>query len=532
MVRVVILVAILLTAGAVTVCAQELKPDSTGSVPGIDARAMIADGRSAFLATRGEVYRAVQDIWREVFTLPAGENEIRCLAGGSKGLFVGTKRGLYRSGDGGRSWRNVFRTITPEKSDVYAVYVSQGETAGILLGTGRGIFVSDDGGQRWRDISGTLKNKSVRSVALDRGYAYAGTDDGLYVSHDGQYAWIRAYVETGAADDEGEADASSEPDEAEEASSGGVACIAISGERVYIGSGKRVLYSDDRGRAWRSFPAEGLAGVLTDILVTAKSGRIFCATTRGVFAYAQDGQRWDPLYKGTDRTLAARKVVLGESEASVWALSDTGLYRLDAAPDISDNYIDVERNTVALNLLRDDEPDFAELRQAALRYNEVGPEKIAHWRQQSRLKALLPRVSVGLDHDRSNTYEIYTSASKDYAVTGPDDISDGWDVSFSWDLGDLMWSTDQTSIDVRSRLNTQLRNDVLDDLRRAYFERKRLLFELMHNPAKDAKAQFEKELRIEELTQAIDDLTGNYLTEHRSKMSYLPDEGTRVGTPR
>lgn len=78
----------------------------------------------------------------------------------------------------------------------------------------------------------------------------------------------------------------------------------------------------------------------------------------------------------------------------------------------------------------------------------------------------------------------------------------------------LIWSDDQTNIDVRSRLTTQLRNDILDDLRRAYYERKRLQFELMTNPPKDGDLKFEKELRLQELTHAIDDLTGNYLSDH------------------
>ncbi|MCX5686711.1 MAG: hypothetical protein NTW09_04555, partial [Candidatus Omnitrophica bacterium] len=129
-------------------------------------------------------------------------------------------------------------------------------------------------------------------------------------------------------------------------------------------------------------------------------------------------------------------------------------------------------------------------------------------------KALVPKVSVGKYIHTSTNSTIYTSATRDYVAVGPDDISNGFDVSVSWDLGNLIYSDDQTNIDVRSRLTTQLRNDILDDLRRVYFERKRLQFEIMTNPPKDLKARFEKELRIQELTQAIDDLTGNYLSDH------------------
>ena len=100
-------------------------------------------------------------------------------------------------------------------------------------------------------------------------------------------------------------------------------------------------------------------------------------------------------------------------------------------------------------------------------------------------------------------------------MVGPDEVSNNLDLSVSWELGDLIWSDDQTNIDVRSRLMVQLRNDILDDLRRAYYERKRLLFELAMNPPKDMKSKFEKELRIQELTSTIDDLTGNYLSKRK-----------------
>jgi hypothetical protein len=63
----------------------------------------------------------------------------------------------------------------------------------------------------------------------------------------------------------------------------------------------------------------------------------------------------------------------------------------------------------------------------------------------------------------------------------------------------------------------QLRNDILDDLRRVYYERRRIQFELFAMPPKDLKMRFEKETRLQELTQAIDDLTGNYFSERTSK---------------
>ena len=195
-------------------------------------------------------------------------------------------------------------------------------------------------------------------------------------------------------------------------------------------------------------------------------------------------------------------------------MAEKGLYKMDAGRYVADQYLDVEKNLKSIKIMFDNEPTFRELQQAAMKFSDVSPEKIKNWQRDSRIKALVPKVSIGLDNHRSSNQEIYTSATKDYVSVGPDDIYKAVDVSVSWDVSGLIWSDSQTNIDVRSRLNTQLRNDILDDLRRAYYERKRLQFDLMVSPPKDLRSRFDRELRIQELTQAIDDLTGNYLSDN------------------
>ena len=54
----------------------------------------------------------------------------------------------------------------------------------------------------------------------------------------------------------------------------------------------------------------------------------------------------------------------------------------------------------------------------------------------------------------------------------------------------MIFSTEQTSIDVRSRLMVQLRDDILDEVTRLYFERRRLQLEL----ASKSKVKSDKEL--------------------------------------
>ena len=144
----------------------------------------------------------------------------------------------------------------------------------------------------------------------------------------------------------------------------------------------------------------------------------------------------------------------------------------------------------------------------AIEYAEVSPKKIKKWRRGASLKAILPKVTVGIDKSGSDTYEIYTNSSNAYSVMGPRDYTDGWDVTLTWDLGDLIFNDFQTSIDVRSKLMVQLREDILSEVTRLYFERRRLQIELLTRMPDLTNALPEKELRVQELTASLDALTG------------------------
>lgn len=172
--------------------------------------------------------------------------------------------------------------------------------------------------------------------------------------------------------------------------------------------------------------------------------------------------------------------------------------------------------TQTIELSRD-EPTIGELQRAAIKYAEVEPGKITNWRRQAAMKALLPDISVGYDTDTYRTIDAYNYGGKTTYTVGPDDGAKGWDVSASWDLGDLIYNESQTSIDSRSKLMVQLRNDVLDQLNPAYFERKKLQLELLKIPDKTSQAFLEREIRIEELTATIDGLTGGYLSRRMGK---------------
>lgn len=510
------LALVFIAAAQFTSYSQGIWTSKDGSIRNVNAISIFVSDSNVYLATRNELYvSSVDDSkWDSLFYIPAVDNEIRCvnMSGGS--IYVGTKNGLFVSDDRGKSWRTAFKTIMPLKSSVTAVEVLHGDTDTILLCTEAGLFTSDNDGSSWTDVSGSLKGTRVNCVARAPGCIFIGADTGLFASSDKSYGWHRVIVHSNSGfDDKSGAEESVDMAESEESVDKGVTCVSAKGNRVLASVASGVFFSDDLGRVWKRMTVSGLAGRITYILPSILSERIYAATDKGVFEYLPEKEVWMEIYKGKGRSSRVNSIAFtGGDEKALWAATDKGVYGIELAGPADLMYGMVENRETPMSISFEEEPSLKDLQDAAIRYNDVSPEKIRKWHAESRMRSLVPKVTVGFDNSKSNTYEIYTSATRDYIATGPDDISEGFDVSVSWDLANLVWSDDQTNIDVRSRLTTQLRNDVLDDLRRAYFERKRLQYELMTTSPGETKLRFEKELRIAELTQAIDDLTGNCLT--------------------
>ena len=157
-----------------------------------------------------------------------------------------------------------------------------------------------------------------------------------------------------------------------------------------------------------------------------------------------------------------------------------------------------------------------DVQKIAIAYAEVSPGKIKRWRERARWKAVLPKLSVNFSESIDDNVEIYKSSTTSYSVIGPKEKDNDWGVGLSWDLSDLVWNDVQTSIDVRSKLMVQLRDEILEDVTRIYFERKRIISEIKEIKANIAEHEesdsqgilSEKTLRIEELTAYLDALTG------------------------
>ena len=59
----------------------------------------------------------------------------------------------------------------------------------------------------------------------------------------------------------------------------------------------------------------------------------------------------------------------------------------------------------------------------------------------------------------------------------------------------------------------ELRDDIMDQVNKLYFERLRVKSELDNLGIEDKNKRFDKQLRLEELTASLDSLTAGYYSE-------------------
>ncbi|HEX9780695.1 MAG TPA: hypothetical protein VGB20_05710 [bacterium] len=521
--------AALAAAGPVHGAASWVSIDSLD--PGSPAHAVAAhpqDSAYVAAATRTGVYLSSDEgrSWALVRRLSplAVPRAIAMGAGAPPLIAVMTSDSAAVSADGGRHWSAAFRPPAGEgdaPAACTAIAVHPRRNTTLLLGTNRGMYLTTDAGTSWRRVgippsAGEVLQAAFDSAEPDRAWVLGR--GGLWFGSWRDDAWRRLDVS-----DEPEENADGE--EADQRGAGPLGgeraslpllrtlAVAPSGSAVYLMSPAGLNVTRDHGRRWERRPALGLdAGTVRVLLASLQEPHgLIAATARDIAAAGTSEARWSRLEGG----LAGAEIHdLAVAPGVLWAATARGLFRRPAPGG------EVEPPPAASELLRNflHEPTAAEVQAAAVRYAEVSPEKIARWRRQARLQGLLPSVSVGLDRDRDTfiTSRGSTSDPETDRIIIAEDPSRSFDVSVNWDLGELIWNDDQTSIDVRAKLMVQLRNDIVDQVTRLYFERRQTQLAMLLEPEAPLAGYVERELRLQELTAQLDGLTGGFFSDKSS----------------
>ena len=157
----------------------------------------------------------------------------------------------------------------------------------------------------------------------------------------------------------------------------------------------------------------------------------------------------------------------------------------------------------------DHEPSIQRVQQMAMDYTHTHRDQVEKWLWASKNSAWLPELklryyyqdSFGQDFDYINGTDLDLQSG---------DVDTRWQayVEVRWRLDDLVMSSEQIRVISETQDVVKLRDKVLSEVTRIYFDRRRLQVDLLLNPTKDLEGQVENALRLMELTAELDAYTG------------------------
>jgi hypothetical protein len=168
------------------------------------------------------------------------------------------------------------------------------------------------------------------------------------------------------------------------------------------------------------------------------------------------------------------------------------------------------------------EPPAREVQDMVLQYSKTDPRYVEKWLAASVNAAWLPELTFTYDHDDGYDRDY------DYVVADPTaepvqqlsgagvDLGTGIQVRAKWSLDKLVMSSERIRVISESQDVVKLRDKILSDATRVYFDRRRLQVDMLLSSG-DMKAQLKNELRLQELTAQLDAYTGGRFSEAISR---------------
>lgn len=376
-------------------------------------------------------------------------------------VYAGTQNGLFKSTDAGLNWNKIFEGVGLQEKDIRHMVIDSADVRKIYIGTASGIFITNDAGRTFNKLNGEMSDQNINFIAQDfvtPDIIYCAASTGVFKSVDRGLTWKRIFT-VAAQTEESETDETSDDtntDETATSSNKTPNCIAIDTkdtDKIYIGTNCGVFASYDAGKTWEKLTSSGLINNEITSLAFPSNGSLYAASRNGVFKISKPYIHWDELYVG----LISKNVqylTYNKRNHSILAAAKIGVYKTHLNNADEENYQSTQDPEIIKLLSKFEcEPAIQEIQEAAIRYAEVHKDKIDAWRHQARAKAILPSFSVSAGSYLTDYWHWDAGSNPDVLQKGK--AATDWSVTASWDLSDFVWSADQTSIDVRSRLMVQ-----------------------------------------------------------------------------
>jgi hypothetical protein len=201
--------------------------------------------------------------------------------------------------------------------------------------------------------------------------------------------------------------------------------------------------------------------------------------------------------------------VLNLSESSLDTLRQEAILTLQISKTSTKKFNSVE----AVMSEFETEPDIRAVQSMAMQYSKTNPELMEKWLSASKRAYALPKVNLQYEKqlDEATRYDYVAGvdggleSQEDYIQLGNDDKVV---VRLEWRLDKLVMSSEQIRVINETGKANKMREKVLDEVTRLYFDRRRLQVDNLLDPPSSLSDRIEMELRLQEMTANLDALTG------------------------
>lgn len=160
------------------------------------------------------------------------------------------------------------------------------------------------------------------------------------------------------------------------------------------------------------------------------------------------------------------------------------------------------------------EPSVREVQEQVIEYVKVHPDVVNSWRGRARANALAPRLTVAAQGDVDRDLRTVSNLDATSAeIEAKDENNSGrLVVTTQWELDRLIFEPAEMAVARETVRFANLRDRVLEEVTRRYYERRRLQVDLDLSPPTDLGDRVRKELRLQELTADLDAYTGGWFS--------------------
>lgn len=445
-------------------------------------------------------------------------------------VLLGTSRGIYRF-DPEAAEKGFLFSIPTRGGGVLDISLDRSDPSRVVAITGQKIFRSENAGERWEEIPFHTRGEwELQSILLSQGEIWLGTTVGLFRKGWGSPTWKLFREGIGR---EAVFDLVSDP------SSGAIyvgtedslyRIVSEESERLHTGESVSEVVVGPEGvyflspsglSVWESGQSRRLVHGEIDAVTVSRGGILAYHSELGLFLSSDRGTTW----RQWPQTIPAEGARLFWDETfpgRLWLLTDQAVWVADRVDQFAREKIYIFSQEGALSNPFESEPAIDQVHRAAIAYAGVSQAYPHSWRRRVRKKGWLPKLEIGVGYarDRDTGFSVddtvFGSSTQQIIVVGPDDAgvrgSDGekieYDIGLEWDLSSLIYDSDELSVAKQVEDLIELRGDILDQVTKVYYQRRRLQWELYLAPPEEELARIELELRIAELTALLDSWTG------------------------